>query len=238
MLTALDDAPPQSRVLLVFDATSPVKAWLKFRTRHARLRCGYKAFHMLDTLDQLVERHELVVFYWQTSHVGSPTNEWADLEADKAMGEGELTGESVLRIPRRQPRCFSVRTTRPVSSVFRWSSRRAQAAVVAWLRGASEHTAFFDPEGDVPWTGPLTEELERAGRAVRARRYTLRDAGRKWSPKVLERVQMVNCAFGCDCAGTWSHYQFFCPAVVVASARPDPAVDPSRTRGERFARAR
>ena len=32
--------------------------------------------------------------------------------------------------------------------------------------------------------------------------------------------------------------EFFCPAVVVASARPDPAVDPSRTRGERFARAR
>ena len=139
-------------MLLVFDATSPVRAWLRFRRKHARTRCGYKAFQLLDTLDQLVARHEMVVFLWQTSHVGSPTNEWADLEAAVAMGGGVVTpvatgarAASRCIVPRRAPQCFSVRASRPTSSMFRWATERAQRVVVRRIRAATTAMVFFNP---------------------------------------------------------------------------------------------
>ena len=59
---------------LVFDANSPIKAWLKFRGKHNRHKLAYHAARLLDTLEQLVQACEVVAFIWQTSHVGSPTN--------------------------------------------------------------------------------------------------------------------------------------------------------------------
>ena len=226
LLAALDDAPEGSRVLLMFDATSPVRAWLRFRRKHARIRCGYKAFHLLDTLDQLVARHEMVVFLWQTSHVGSPTNEWADLEAERAMRGGEISAGSRLEVPRLTSQCFSVRSSRPTSSMFRWASERGQRAVVRRLRAASTQTVFFDAANDVAWrfgteraARSVDAAADRAGRAVRAQRWTIRDSRRRWPAALQARVDSTTCIFGCACAGTWSHYQFFCPATELSDLR-------------------
>ena len=85
VLKALSSEAPGGRILIVLDATSPVRAWLKFRKRHHRTQMGYYGCEWLDALDQLVARHEVVVFLWQTSHVGAPVNEWADVLAGEAM---------------------------------------------------------------------------------------------------------------------------------------------------------
>ena len=74
LLQALEDAEVGCRIALVFDATSSVRAWLKFRGRHARHKLNYYARMLLDAFEQLVQKCEVVVLeVWQTSHVGSPT---------------------------------------------------------------------------------------------------------------------------------------------------------------------
>ena len=40
---------------------------------------------ILSTSWWLDTRQEVVVFLWQTSHVGAPANEWADVLAGEAM---------------------------------------------------------------------------------------------------------------------------------------------------------
>ena len=75
LLLAITDAAEGGRVLVVLDASSPVRAWLRFRGRHNRHKLDYYAARLLDSLDQALQKLEVVVFFWQTSHVGSPTNE-------------------------------------------------------------------------------------------------------------------------------------------------------------------
>jgi ribonuclease HI len=84
LLLAITDAAEGGRVLVVLDASSPVRAWLRFRGSHNRHKLDYYAARLLDSLDQALQKIAVVVFFWQTSHVGSPTNEWADLSATAA----------------------------------------------------------------------------------------------------------------------------------------------------------
>ena len=69
MAAILDQAeavPKGSRVVIMLDATSPVHAFIEFRASHARRRAGYYGSTWLDTLDQLLDGLEAVVFLWQT----------------------------------------------------------------------------------------------------------------------------------------------------------------------------
>ena len=77
LVVALQALPDGARVLGVVDATSPVHAWLRFCRVHNRWKMSYYASALLDELDRQVDRCEVAVFLWQTSHVGSPTNEWS-----------------------------------------------------------------------------------------------------------------------------------------------------------------
>ena len=63
VLTALKSEPEGGRILIILDATSPVRALLKFRKCHQRTQLGYFASEWLDALDQLVARQEVVVFF-------------------------------------------------------------------------------------------------------------------------------------------------------------------------------
>ena len=56
------------RVALVFDATSPPQAMLRFGRVCDRWRQGYYVGEWLDSLMRLLERCEVVVFIWQRSH--------------------------------------------------------------------------------------------------------------------------------------------------------------------------
>jgi hypothetical protein len=63
------------------------------------------------------------VLWWQTSHVGAPPNEWADVEAGAAF-QGQR-----LVVPRVSPTFFSMRPVRPVRSWFAWASERGARVV-------------------------------------------------------------------------------------------------------------
>eukprot|EP00966_Prymnesium_polylepis_P146123 3375010-Prymnesium_polylepis.1 len=78
LVDIMDREPEGSRIIAVFDATSPVRATLRYRRTHARRKINHFAGDMLDTLLQKAGKHEVVLLVWQRSHVGSPVNEWAD----------------------------------------------------------------------------------------------------------------------------------------------------------------
>lgn len=85
-LDALADAVtrgPEERVIIVFDATSPVRAMLRFGRLGARARGDRLAAELLEHFERLRRRVAVLVLLWQTSHVGEPTNEWADVLCDK-----------------------------------------------------------------------------------------------------------------------------------------------------------
>ena len=65
-LDVLDHLPAGGRVLVVFDATSPVWAMRKFARCCERAKRRYYAGSWLEHLYRLVQRQELVVFSWQT----------------------------------------------------------------------------------------------------------------------------------------------------------------------------
>ena len=58
------------RVIVVFDATSPVLAMKKFRRQCARRQQGYYVGEWLEALFRLWDRQEVVVLLWQNSHMG------------------------------------------------------------------------------------------------------------------------------------------------------------------------
>ena len=55
-LVAMGSGTRHTRVLLVFDATSPVRALLKFRKAHHRWKLNYYASALLDAFDKLAEQ--------------------------------------------------------------------------------------------------------------------------------------------------------------------------------------
>ena len=205
VLVALKEAPADGRMLVVVDATSPVTAWLRFRGVHDRIKCGYYIAAWLDTLDGLLVRQELVVFWWQTSHVGAPPNEWADVEATAAFQGDRLV------VPRVAPTFFSLRPVRPVRSWFAWASERGARAVSGRLMEAVGETVMREPfDMDI---GEVSDQASMAMRMVGAQRFHVGDRKRRLPKQVvrwLVDAGKETCVYGCDCVGTWSHFAFFC----------------------------
>ena len=85
-LDAITDATSrgtEERVIIVFDATSPVRAMLRFGRLSARARGDRLAAELLEHFERLRRRVAALVLIWQTSHVGEPVNEWVDVMCDK-----------------------------------------------------------------------------------------------------------------------------------------------------------
>ena len=97
------------RVMVVFDSTSPPEAIRSWRGTHARRQMAKYLAIELDTLNQLLDRFDLVVFQWSKSHYGIASNEWVDILAVKTLEDKEP-----LQIYRCEP------THR--SAVFGWGS--------------------------------------------------------------------------------------------------------------------
>ena len=76
----------KKRILVGFDAVSPVLALLRFRRLHDRSRPAcYKDDWLASFSAELcLERFELVIFYHLKSHTGISLNEYADKEAGAA----------------------------------------------------------------------------------------------------------------------------------------------------------
>ena len=207
------------RIATVFDATSPVAAWLRFRRVHDRVKQGYYGAELLDSWWQWVEQQELWLGLWQTSHVGEPRNEWADVEAGKAAS----LDAARLDVRRAEPSYFSMCPSRPSRKWSTWARARGGRVVEARLRARSVQSVHFE-EGCVP-IGELSSAAESALLGVRTARGYLADAQRRRHPAVWDRIQREGCAFGCVRAcgvpalGTWSHYAYFCSGEALASLR-------------------
>ena len=76
----------ERRVIVCFDASSPVDAWMRWRHHHERQQQGYYQDGMLGSLERAIGRFEVVIFVWIHAHFGVTLNEWADAEAAAALG--------------------------------------------------------------------------------------------------------------------------------------------------------
>ena len=151
----------------------------------------------------------MVVFLWQTSHVGARANEWADVLAGEAMALEQSGKGRRLRVPRLPVRFCTQQPSRPARSLFAWASSMADDAVLDTLREAVKQTALFNPAVHLT-LGKLGGGMGAAARAVCAQRFVAGDKRKRWGAHADEIMEAQDCAYGCACRGTWSHYAFFC----------------------------
>ena len=112
----------------------------------------------LEHLLRLVHRQELVVFWWQTSHVGSPLNECADMRAEAAKRL------DVVPVSRGPITFAKLQWTGAQRGVHHWARVNAQRATVVWLASSCEETPLRN-ESDIPLS-PLPPDLEALSDAV------------------------------------------------------------------------
>ena len=203
------------RVAFVFDATSPVSAEAKFHKVHDRRKQGYYCDEYLDTWRQILEENDVALQLWQTSHVGDPTNEWADVEAGVAA-----RAEAVLPVVLRTPRHFSMRPSRPLRSWQAFGRARMGRVVSERLLASVNESIVFE-EGDIV-IGELPIVETSALQGVLTNRCFLADWRRRRHPAAWTFLVEQGCQL-CgvrEAVGTWSHYSFFCtcPALVAARA--------------------
>ena len=204
-----------SRVVVVVDATSPVGALLTFIKAHARTKQKYNCDDLLDTLSQYVWRMEAVVFIWQTSHVGSPPNEWVDGEADKAR-EGD-----VVRVPRLPASHYSLALAAPRRSILEHVKRGMSTVVELRLRESLVHTQVRE-EADL--ICELSEEDAILASKVLAQRAAFGDARRRGGGMWAAVAGQWGCPAGCTVQGkrvrcTTTHIALFCRHAGVTRAR-------------------
>ena len=209
------------RVIIVFDATSPVLAMKKFRRQCARRQQGYYVGEWLEALFRLWDRQEVVVFLWQNSHRGSPINEWADLEAS-AMGARLGPGQETA-VPRLSSQYYSVSYSRARRTATEWSVPLATGVVSRRLAGAVTQSELPE-EADMPHVG-YPEDVQRTCEAVLAQRSCYGDERRRVGRAKRTVIGNGSCPHGCvDSSGapakfTWLHAQVGCSHPSIVKAR-------------------
>ena len=197
------------RVIIMFDATSPVLAAKRCSRASHRKQQGYLAGEWLRALSRLWQRAELVVFLWQTSHVGDPCNEWADLLAAAAAMR-----KAVVAVPRLPSASASMQYTMPRRSTQAWASRLAAEVVDVRLLETVVDSQLHD-EYDVPQL-PLDEAVRRTCEAVLSQRSCIGDEKRYLGAARRVGAGDRLCPFGCKGADgerppfTWAHAQLVC----------------------------
>jgi len=226
-LDALNEEGAGGRIIIIFDATSPVLARRAFQRCCHRRRQGYYVGEWLEAMMRLVARQEVVVFLWQTSHVGSAINEWADLLAGSAANDCvDLRSSEVCpftEVPRFEPRSASMRLTAPGRSTHSWARGHAMRAVGSKLAGMLVETQVRYDTDMVPFR--LPDEVQLVCDAVLSQRSVMGDERRHVGRVRLAVLGACMCPFGCvDEQGkqvrfTWLHAQMFCKEKKLVEAR-------------------
>ena len=205
------------RIVVVFDATSPVQAMLRFRKICDRWRQGRFVGAWLDQLITAMDRHEVVVLLWRRSHTGSPFNEWADVLASEAKGA------PAVPVPRQALTFASANTTMNRKSIQMWAAPLARKEVRRRL-AATLTQALVREESDMPMVA-LTDAEWAVCHAVRGQRSCMGDERRHRGGVAADEFKRMGCPFGCvrkdggAAAFTWLHAQIFCKHEKLVAAR-------------------
>ena len=133
----------ERRVLICFDASSPIEAWLRWRSLHDRQKVGYYQDRMLGALDTAINRFEAICFVWIHSHDGVTINEWADAEAAKRLAD------ETFMSARRPQKDHASMTFGSRTSAATQATEALQTWVCARLRAAS-HETQWKSQSDLP----------------------------------------------------------------------------------------
>ena len=198
------------RVMVTFDATSPVVAERRFRRVSDRARQDYYAAAWLDELRRGMAKVEVALMTWQTSHVWEVRNEWADLEAGAAL-QGR-----VVRVRCERPSFAAVTDARVRGKRRTHAIRWARREVDRRLADALEHTAL--PHEDDVQLYKLPDREERALWGLRAQRCVFHDERRFWGEAARAERSRHRCACGADRCD-WQHVMYECQAEEMPEAR-------------------
>ena len=191
-LDALADAAtrgPEERVIIVFDATSPVRAMLRFGRLGARARGDRLAAELLEHFERLRRRVAVLVLLWQTSHVGEPTNEWADVLCDKFGLDDDYP------IPRGRVEYASLTFAAHVRSAQEYAMQGMSRVVANRLRSRVKETILWNDEEYVQLLRVSTEASQICDE-VAARRCQYVDQPYA-DVRVRRLLEAESCPFGC-----------------------------------------
>ena len=191
-LDALTDAVrrgSEERVIVVFDAMSPVRAMLRFGRLSARARGDRLAAELLEHFERLRRRVAVLVLLWQTSHVGEPLNEWADVACDTFGLEDDYP------IPRGIVEFASMTFPAHRSSAQEYVMQGMRRVVAARLRKRVFGTVLRDNTEHVHLLG-VTTETQQLCDEIAARRCQYVD--QPYASTMLRRLLHAEwCPFGC-----------------------------------------
>ena len=197
------------RVVIIFDATSPPEVLRRFVWSCRRKRQRVYRRDWLDTWWRQLQAFEVVVFVWQTSHVGAPVNEWADRAAAKAARAGldEATPELL-------PVTYaSLELERADGQLIRGGPRAVAAAAaqreIEKRLAASSGSAQMVESCDLELPR-LPERLVVVAEAVLCGRAQIGDARRLCGRVARRMAKELGCPFGCGCAFAWHDVAFGC----------------------------
>jgi len=211
------------RVVIEFDASSPVLRMLRFARQGAHRRRDGFLRAWADEWWEVLQCFEAVVFLWQPSHVGhgqeEPVNEWADKFATRALTEGD---EEVCATER--PLTYASHEVAGVTrSIRSWAVAAAQRVAVEHVRGRVTRTQLR--EADDLELDLLHGGGQRWRWAVLGGRAQIGDERLFAARALVELSRGLVCPHGCtECDGqpavfTWEHVQFRCRAPPLVGLR-------------------
>jgi ribosomal protein S18 acetylase RimI-like enzyme len=204
------------RVVIVFDATSPPEVLRRFAWACPRRRQRvYRRDWLDDWLRRLLAGFDVVVLLWQTSHVGAPINEWADLEADRAVAAAE--GLPILLEPSYASVDVEIEGQLLRGGLRAYALRGVMVSVVERLRASCGSTQVVE-ECDLE-LHRLPPRLDDLAQTVLAGRCQVGDPRRYCGQFALRMVKALGCPFGCGCGFTWHEAAFVCQGSPMLDAR-------------------